>query len=262
MIYIAFIIGTIIGSFLNVCIYRLPKGESILFPASHCPNCKRELSFFDLIPILGYFLLRGKCRYCQEKIAVRYLIVEIAVGIAFAVIWLINGWNVFNFIFQATFVSLFISIFFMDLEHQVIPDLWIVFGLASGLMFNFFRTLFLSGGEFSSPSFVSSVSGAMLGFIFLYAIAKIGKKLLNKEVMGEGDYYVAAVLGAYLGWQNVFVAIFLSYLSASIIIVFLLLAKKVKFGDYIPFGPAFAVGGILTIFLGKTIIGSYLSLFL
>src|SRR3989338_7722605 len=220
-----FILGTIIGSFLNVCIYRLPLGKSIVFPPSHCINCGKRLSVLDLIPILGYFTLKGKCRYCGEKISLRYPLVELITGTAFAGLWVLTGGEAIPFIFQAVFVAVLLVIFFIDLEHQVIPDVLNIIGVAAGLLYSLMRWMLFSG-----------LLGMLLGYGILYLISWAGKLWFKKEAVGEGDLYMAAFLGAYLGREGVLLAIFLAYLVAAIISVALLVMGKVKLGQYVPFG--------------------------
>lgn len=251
MIYFWFILGSVVGSFLNVCIHRLPRGESIIFPPSHCPNCGHKLSALDLIPILGFFLLGGKCRYCQAKISRRYPLVEFLTALGFAFTWAHAGGNFFNFIFQAIFLSVLLLIFFTDLEQQVIPDAASIFGIFYGLIFNFLRGFLLS-----------ALVGMFLGYLLLFAVGKLGALWFKKEVMGEGDLYVAALLGATLGWDGVLLSIFLAYLLAAAVSLILLALGKVRMGQYVSFGPALAGGGIITLFFGQQLIAWYLGLFI
>lgn len=249
MIYFWFILGTIVGSFLNVCIHRLPRGESIVFPSSHCPACEKKLSLLDLIPILGYFLLGGKCRCCRVKISPRYPLVEFLAAAGFALSWMQAGGNMLDFVFQIIFVSVLLVLFFSDLEQQVIPDSVSFFGIAVGLIYNFLR----------GPSFfLSAFSGMLIGFCLLYLIGKLGKLWFKKEAMGEGDFYAAAILGAGLGWQGGLLSILLAFLLAGFVSVFLIISGRVKMGQYIPFGPALAAGGIIALFFGGRIIEWYL----
>lgn len=244
---ILFILGSAVGSFLNVCIHRLPRGESIVFPPSHCPNCNSAIKVLDLVPLFGYFFLDGKCRDCKQPISPRYPMVELLSGIAFPVVWLFSGADFFSFILQIIFILLCLLIFFTDLEQQLIPDgAWII-GIIAGLSYNFNW---------------SAVAGMLLGFFLLFSIGWLGKWWYKKEAMGEGDYFIGAFLGAFLGWQGVLLSIFAAYLIAAAVAVVLLLSKKSKFGEYIPFGPALVGGGIIAFFFGPAVIKWYLGIFL
>jgi leader peptidase (prepilin peptidase)/N-methyltransferase len=258
-----FILGTIIGSFLNVCIHRLPRGESIIYPASHCPQCNRRLGTIDLIPIFGYFLLGGKCRYCRANIPFRYPLVELISGLLLVGVALKFPPTKFplEFIFYILFSFLCIIVFFTDLEEQVIPDSVSVTGIFAGLIFNYLKGIFFSRGEAMNP-FLSALFGMLLGYVLLYLIAKAGRMWFKKEVMGEGDLYLVAFLGAYLGWQGALLSIFLAYLLAGVVTLPLLLFGKVKMKSYVPFGPALVAGGILSLFFGQQLINWYLGLFL
>lgn len=265
MLYLIFlfILGTVVGSFLNVCIHRLPRGQSIIFPPSHCPNCGKTLGALDLVPLLGYFLLKGKCRYCGELISFRYPLVELITGILFVGIALSFpvAASPLEFAFYILFSCLMIVVFFTDLEHQVVPDSISVSGIFLGLLFNYVKGMFFYEGTGLNP-FLSALFGMLLGYLLFYLIGRTGKAFFKKEVMGEGDLYLTAFLGAYLGWQGVLLAVFLAYLLAGAVALVLLVLKKIKMGEYVPFGPALVMGGFLTLFFGKQFVSWYLGLFL
>lgn len=245
---LVFILGLVVGSFLNVCIHRLPRGESVVYPASHCAGCGAKLSPFDLVPVLGYCFLRGRCRYCKAMISPRYPMVELLAGGIFVLSWFYSFGNPAYFFLQSFFGAVLLVIFFVDLERQVIPDVMTILGIAAGLLYGFLR------GEI-----LSSLSGMLLGFSLLYLISFLGKLYFKKEVMGEGDLYLAALLGAGLGWVGILVSIFLAYVLAALVSLLLLISGKVKFGQYIPFGPALAGGGLIVLFWGNKLIAWYLS---
>lgn len=250
---ILFIFGACIGSFLNVCIYRLPRGESIIVPPSHCPGCNHKLSVVDLIPIFGYIILRGKCKYCGAPFSWRYPLVEVLTASLFLIAAFVfpPAINLLPFVFSLGFISLLMVVFFTDLEHQIIPDLVSYSGIVLGLVFNLMR-----------GQIMASLSGAVLGYAILYLIGWLGKLAFKKEAMGAGDLYLAAFLGAFLGWPGLLVSVFLAYLLAGLVCFMLLLFKKVKLGEYIAFGPALVVGGLITLFFGQQIINWYLNLLL
>lgn len=248
------VLGAAVGSFLNVCIYRLPRGESIVYPPSHCPSCGKKLIAPDLIPFVSYFLLFGKCRYCKARISFRYPLVELLTALGFVFSWMNFQGDVLRLIFQLIFISVLIIIFFTDLELQVIPDAVSFSGIFAGLTYN------LLHGGFSQ--FLSAFCGMLLGFLLLYAVGKLGELWFKKEVMGQGDFYLAALLGAGLGSGGALLSIFLAYLLAAAAALVFLALRKLKFGQYIPFGPALAAGGIITLFWGEGIWLWYLGIFI
>ena len=265
MLYLIFIfaLGTVVGSFLNVCIHRLPRGESIVFPASHCPNCKRALNALDLIPVLGYFLLRGRCRYCCTPISLRYPVVEFVCGLLFVgmVLAFPLQSRPLDFAFYLIFTLLLLVIFFTDLEHQVVPDSVSVSGIFLGLFYNYIQGMFFHRGPVMNP-FVSAIFGMLLGYVLFYLIAVMGKWWFKKEAMGEGDLYLAAFLGAYLGWEGVLLSVFIAYFLAGLVLLMLLLSGRIKMEQYVPFGPALTAGGMIYLFFGPGIISWYMSFFI
>lgn len=240
MTYLWLVVGAVIGSFLNVCIHRLPRGESIVFPASHCVSCGEKLSALDLIPILGYFLLKGRCRYCGSGISLRYPLVEAVSAGAFALVWMAGGGDVFAFIFKVVFISLLLVVFFTDLENQVVPDAVTLPGIAVGLVYNYF-----------DRNFFSAIEGMLLGYFLLYLVGRVGKFIFKKDALGEGDLYVAALLGAFLGWEKLLLALFLAYIIAAVVSLVFLISGKVKIGQAVPFAPALAAGGVIALFFGS-----------
>jgi leader peptidase (prepilin peptidase)/N-methyltransferase len=257
-----FIIGTVVGSFLNVCIHRLPRGESVIFPPSRCPQCQHKLGALDLIPVLGFFILGGKCRYCKAPISFRYPLVELSTGLLFVGVAAIFplAEHPLEFFFYLAFSLLLIIIIFTDLEHEVIPDSLNVVGIVLGLVFNLLAGLFFRGQSTIFP-FLSALLGMFLGYFIFLIIARGGRWLFKKEAMGEGDLYLAAFLGAWLGWQGVLLAILLAFLSAGVVLVILLALGRVKMGQVVPFGPALAVAGMLALFFGKQILSWYYNWF-
>ena len=246
-----FILGTIVGSLLNVCIHRLPRGESIVFPASHCPQCQNRLTPLDLIPILSFVFLKGRCRYCQAKIAGRYPLVELLT----AGLFVLAGYyfplesSLLALIFSLVFISLLLVAAFIDWAELVIPDVISYSGIALGLLYNW-----LTG------NILNAVLGMALGYIFIWLVARLGKMAFKKEAMGEGDLYLAAFIGAFLGWKLMAAAFFLSYLFAAAVAGVFLIWGRVKMGQPVPFGPALAVGAIAALFWGTKLINWYVGL--
>lgn len=245
-----FALGAIVGSFLNVCIYRLPRGESIVWPASHCPICGNKLKPIELVPIISYFLLKGKCSACGAPISWRYPLVELLTGVLFVVAYNLLPSAFLPLAFCLVFLCLLTVIFFIDLDHQVIPDSLTFLGLVAGLFYGW-----LYG------QLILALLGGALGFAVLLSIAKLGRWLYKKEAVGEGDLLLAGMLGVWLG-ERTLLAIFLAYLTAGVTVTFLLLLKRVKFGEYLPFGPFLVLGGMIAFFWGAQLVGWYLNLFL
>ena len=254
MIYFWLVCGAVVGSFLNVCIHRLPHGESISFPPSHCPACGHRLALFDLFPLLSFLWLWGKCRYCRAPISWRYPLVEGLTAAGFAFTFGLTGPDYPRLIFQLVFLSVMIVIFFIDLETQLIPDSAIITVVAAGLLYHFWL-------GFPWP-FLSSILGLGGGYLLLFSIGWLGKLFYQKEVLGEGDPLLAAALGAGLGWGGGLLAIFLGYFMAAVVLTVLLAARRVKMGQYVAFGPALAAGGVAALFFGPVIINWYLGLLL
>jgi leader peptidase (prepilin peptidase)/N-methyltransferase len=165
-----------------------------------------------------------------------------------------------DFIFNLLFVSLMLLVFFTDLEQQVIPDAASVSGIFLGLFHNYFKSISYQSQGPMTP-FLSAVYGMLLGYLLLLLIARLGERMFKKEVMGEGDLYLAALLGAYLGWEGALLSVFLAYLLAGAAVLVFMLFKRVKMGDYVPFGPALAAGGVLSLFFGPQILALYLGVF-
>jgi len=253
MIYYWFIFGIAFGSFLNVCIYRLPRGESVVFPSSHCPKCGRELLPLDLVPIAGFFLLRGRCRFCGERISFRYPLVELITGLLLAWLWVFVNSSYIDFAFLSLFISFCILVFFIDLERQVVPDAVTIPAIVTGLLYSFIR---------GNYPFIASLLGLFAGFGLLYAVSMIGKSIFKKEAMGEGDWMIAAFLGAFLGWDKLLLALFLAFMLAGAAAGLLLTTRRSKFGQYLPFGPALVLSGVIAFFWGSQLIAWYLKLVL
>ncbi|MEW6095231.1 MAG: prepilin peptidase [bacterium] len=246
---VIFIVGAILGSFFNVCIYRLPINESIIIPLSHCPKCKTRIKVWENIPIVSYIILRGKCRYCSVKIPLSYLIVEILTPTLFLLLWHTFGISI-DFAIYLLFISILIIITFIDLEHQLILNILTYPMIVIGLLISFFKETFIN-------ALISGVVGG--GIIFLIVV--ISPLIFKKEGMGAGDFKLAAVIGIFLAnWKYTLISLFLaSFLGSLVGIVLILLGKK-KFGEYIPFGPYLACGAVIATFWSKNIINWYFNL--
>jgi leader peptidase (prepilin peptidase) / N-methyltransferase len=244
---VIFLIGLVIGSFSNVCIYRIPRNESIIRPGSHCPKCSKPIPFYDNIPIISYLILKGKCRYCGQPIPLQYPIVELATGLFYLALYLFYGLQLIAIVYMLL-CTLLIIISFIDLKERIIPDVLSLPFIAIGFILSFFL---------KSLSPVDSLLGILVGGGSLLIIAIAGTYLFKKEAMGGGDIKLAAMIGAFLGWQLTLLSLFLGFFLGSIIGVIVLIINKGK-TDIVPFGPFIALGAMLSIFWGQAIIHWYL----
>ncbi len=233
-----------VGSFLNCVIYRLEQGKSFLKGRSFCPNCKHQLSWQDLIPIFSFIILRGHCRYCQKKISIQYPLVEFFTGIIFVLIYLLRSdllgrsdLLIFNFVVSCFFIIIFVY----DLKHYIIPDKVVFPAIGIALIFNFLNIL-------------SAVGAA--GFFFLIVLISRGKG------MGIGDIKLAFLMGLFLGWPNIIVALFLAIFLGAIMGIGLIISGKKTLKSEVPFGPFLTIGVFLALFWGEKIINFYFNLFL
>lgn len=246
------VIGLALGSFLNVCIYRIPQKRSILFPGSFCPNCGTRIRARDNIPLLSFIVLKGKCRKCKNRISLQYPLVELITPVLIVITYLQLGFS-WEFVAISILCLSLIVIFFIDLRHRIIPDVVTLPGIALGLFFSVLA---------ESPSVVESLIGLFVGGTLFYLSAILGELLFKKESMGGGDIKLAMMLGAFLGWQKILLIFLLSaILGATVGTVALFLSREVKETKMIPFGPFLASGSILAIFLGDTLISAYIKTF-
>lgn len=261
LLAVAFIFGAIVGSFLNMLIWRLPREESIIFPPSHCPKCNARLHTIDLIPIFSYLLLRGRCRYCGEKIEPRYLIVELSASILSLLLtyrFLIYEQEPLSLLLYLPFVYALIAILFIDLQHYIIPDELSFFTIGWGIAIDILKIV--KGEEdllfgFLPPAILSAI---VMG-VLIILIDFLGRKMFKKESMGGGDVKLSAGMGACLGWQNALLAFFLAVLVGALWGIYLIARRKKEWGTYLPFGPFLVVGSIIAIFFAPQIIDFYLT---
>ncbi len=247
MIGVIFIVGLIFGSFYNVCIYRLPLNQSVIYPPSHCTSCNNRLQAIDLIPVFSFLLLKGRCRHCGEKISIEYMLIELFTGFMFALGYIKFGLTLYLLVYICL-ISLLIVITFIDLQHQIIPDSALIVALALGLIFTITNI---------STSFKEAILGMILGGGFFLAVAVLSQLILKKDGLGGGDIKLMGVIGLYLGWRLTVLSILLSIYSGGILGLILILTGIKKRGDYIPFGPFIAIGTAITMFFGNEIINWY-----
>lgn len=241
-----FTAGVILGSFYNVCIYRIPKEESVVFPPSHCTVCGNRLKPLDLLPVLSYLFLKGKCRYCSEKISPRYALVELFTGIVFLLIFLEYGLSII-FLKYIILSSFLIIIGIIDYDTTDVYFKVTAAGIVIGI-------ILAAAAWFFHISILDSILGAFLGGGVIFLIVFLTKG------MGEGDIEICLLSGLYLGLWKTVVLLFLSFVIGGIIGVLLIILKKKTRKDYIPFGPFIAAAGIITMLFGDSIINWYLNL--
>jgi len=245
---ISIVFGAMIGSFLNVCIFRLPKEESIVWPGSYCPHCKNPIKSYDNIPLVSYILLKGRCRHCHTAISFQYPLVEGITALASLILFIKFGLSL-SYLFYFLFVAALIVITVIDLYHQIIPDVISLPGIGVGLIASLLIpeiTLF------------NSLFGILLGGGSLFLVATLYHWLFKREGMGGGDVKLLAMIGAFLGWKAVLLTILLSSLVGSITGIIVMLSKGKDFKYAIPFGPFLSFGAVIALFFQNEIIFWYL----
>jgi len=247
---VSIIFGAIVGSFLNVCIFRLPKEESIIWPGSHCPHCKKPIKFYDNIPLISYLLLRGKCRQCHGSISLQYPLVEGITALSSFIAFMEFGPSL-SYLFYFSFVAALIVITVIDLYHQIIPDVISLPGIGVGL---------LASLMIPQITFSNSLLGILLGGGSLFLIATVYQWLFKREGMGGGDVKLLAMIGAFLGWKAVILTILLGSLIGSITGIIVMVSKGKDFKYAIPFGPFLSLGAVIALFYGENLIRWYLYL--
>jgi leader peptidase (prepilin peptidase)/N-methyltransferase len=236
--------GLVIGSFLNVVIARLPEGRSLWAPASTCPGCGCFIAWHDNVPVLSFLALRGRCRACATPISWRYPVVELLTAALFALAWIVFGDNVVDFVIAAALLAALVAIAAIDLRYQIIPDAITLPGVLAGLVAS------LAGHR---VSWLESAGGILLGAALFVAVI-----VLSRGGMGGGDLKLGAMLGAFLGWKALLVALFIAVVLGGVSAVALLATGKLARKDAIPFGPFLALGGALALFWGDALVRWYL----
>jgi leader peptidase (prepilin peptidase)/N-methyltransferase len=252
------VVGAIIGSFLNVCIARIPNGESVVRPPSHCLTCKCPIAFYDNIPLISYLVLGGRCRACGERISPRYLVVEGLTGALAGALYYQFGLGLAFFV-AFVFVAALIVISFIDLDVRIVPDVISLPGIAVGLVFSIVGHYLIGDPLGLVPTPVSALLGAVAGGGFLLAIAWIYERFTGVEGMGGGDIKLLAMIGAFLGWPSIPLTLFFSSLGGSIIGIVLMLRKGVGAKYALPFAPFLCFGALLHLFFGREVLLFYLS---
>ena len=246
-----FVFGISFGSFFNVLIYRLPHEISLYRPGSHCPICKSKIRFYENVPIISFIALRGRCSHCKAKISWRYPLVEALAGLLAVGAFYWFGFTVKGF--EAALLSLiFIPVFFIDLEHRIIPDILDLPWIPIGLIVSFFPGAIVNWKE--------SLLGIIIGGGLFFFVMWMGEKVFRKEAMGFGDVKLAAMLGAFLGWKNILLVLVMGSFFGSVVgIAIIALSRRDGKSTYVPFGPFLVFAAALALYFGGTIIKAYLT---
>ncbi|MBC1219155.1 prepilin peptidase [Nostoc sp. UCD121] len=279
-----FALGASIGSFLNVIVYRLPAGLSILWPPSRCPKCLNQLKAYDNVPVFGWISLRGRCRYCKSKISVRYPVVEGVTGIIFLLVFLVFQVSTFTIGYWA-FCSWLLALSLIDLDTMTLPNPLTQSGLVVGILFQMVVGYLPEGSSVALVNhLMMAIVGAVLGLWLFDAIALLGSIAFGKTAMGAGDAKLAAMMGAWLGWKYLLLASFIACALGALIGSGVIMHKRIllgrsklrtasgreaanedtsthRLGQKMPFGPFLALGSLITLFSGEAILSTYLRLF-
>jgi leader peptidase (prepilin peptidase)/N-methyltransferase len=244
--FLFLLFGLIVGSFLNVCIYRVPRRESVAWPGSRCTSCRRPLAWFENIPVVSWAVLRGRCRTCGASIAVRYPIVELITGVLFAGAFLVYGLTPLLAI-RLAFIAALIVLFAIDLEHQILPNVITIPGAAVGLVVS----------VIAPPGLRSSLVGLVIGGVFPFLIAEAYRRIRGREGMGMGDFKMLAMVGAVLGWPLVWITLLLACVLGIAIGGGALLVSRRGMGTRIPFGTFIAVAALICVYWGDSVAAAY-----
>ncbi len=245
------LLGLALGSFMNVCIYRLPIKKSIVSPPSSCPECGRKIRFYDNIPLLSYFILRGKCRYCGTPMAWHYPVVEALAGLLSIALFIRYGLS-YQYILSFLFTASLVTASFIDLHHRIIPDVITLPGIAAG-----WAVSLLPG----TISWQDAIIGTLAGGGSLFIIAFVYEKITGREGMGGGDIKLLAMIGAWMGWRYLYLTVLLASVAGVVVgVVFLLVAGK-GFRARIPFGPFLSLGAMACFFFGPAMMNGLRTFF-
>jgi len=266
-----FLLGACLGSFLNVCIHRIPREESIVKPRSHCPRCNTTIAWYDNLPLLSFFLLRAKCRHCGGAISPRYVVIEALTATLFLLMWLklplMSGHTVLALtpVFDPLIVPVYwLVVFglmlgtFVDLDYMIIPDRVSLGGIAMGITFSCLVPT-LHGQSNGYMGFIWSLVGAAVGVGILWFIAVLGKLIFKKDAMGMGDVKLMGAVGAFLGWPAVLFTLMVSSFLGATVGISLVLGGRKEMQSRIPYGPYIALAALLWLFWGPGLWTAYLN---
>ena len=279
---VVFAFGAVIGSFLNVCIHRMPLDQSIVTPPSHCPHCHQRIRWIDNIPLVSYLALGGKCRDCGARISPRYFLVELLTAVLFLLMWLkLTQWDkppvhgidyLRSPIYWLVIAGLIVATF-IDFEHYIIPNEITLGGIVAGLLLSavyaplqpmdsvtsWMLKFVPAGVPAWSVALSRSVFGMLVGGLALLVVAFVGELIFRKEAMGMGDVKFLAAIGAFFGWQSTLFTLLVSSLLGGVIGLALVLGRKKDWQTRIPYGPYIAIGALLWMFCGHQIMNWYVN---
>lgn len=256
MYVFAGLIGAVLGSFANVCIWRMPRGESIVRPRSHCPACGRKLAFWENVPILSYLILLGRCRSCKAIISIQYPIVEVICVALSLLAWWHFGEPLRYFVYLCLFFVPLVIVSGIDLGHMIIPDSISLPGIVVGALVHIFID---NNGTYLSAALDSAI-GIIVGAGSLFIVAYAYEKIKKQEGLGGGDIKLIAMLGAFFGWRAAIFILFVSSFLGSIIGLILMIALRKNMKYAVPFGPFLAAAGMFYLFIGQPFLSWYLRL--
>jgi leader peptidase (prepilin peptidase)/N-methyltransferase len=244
---LAGLLGAVIGSFLNVCIYRLPLGRSIVWPASACPSCARQLSWYENVPVVSWLVLLGRCRTCRAAISIRYPLVEVLTGAMFVAAWcyLGPGWLLVS---RLVLGCALIVLFAIDLEHQLLPNVITIPGIVAGFALSFLTGL----------GWTSSLIGIVVGGGILLGIAEAYYRVRQEEGLGMGDVKMLAMIGAFLGWPATLMTLMMGSIAGSLAGLLIIALRRGDMKYALPFGTFLAMGAALSATIGPNLLNWYL----
>ena len=255
-----FIFGLVIGCFLTVCISRIPLGQSIISPPSHCASCGTRLRPLDLVPVFSYIFLKGQCRYCGKKVSAKYPIVELITAVLFVMLFLKYSFSI-DFIAAVFISSILLCVIFIDYQYKIIPNGLVITGLIGGIalsVYNIFSPVAIYGDNDIFNPFI----GALIGSGSLILISVIGGIIFKtSDAMGMGDIKLMAPIGLFLGWKLTILCLLSAIILAGIVCIILMLTKKIDNKSTFAFGPFISAGAFIVLLFGWQILEFYLSFY-
>jgi leader peptidase (prepilin peptidase)/N-methyltransferase len=257
-----FAFGASVGSFLNVVVYRLPAGLSVLWPPSRCPKCLNRLKPYHNVPVFGWLWLKGRCHFCKTQISSRYPLVEGFTGLIFVAIFWVFQFSPLTIGYWA-FCSWLLALSLIDFDTMTLPNPLTKSGLVAGIVFHIVLGLLSANASLAvAKHLMTSIGGAALGLWLFDGIALLGAVIFKKAAMGAGDAKLAAMMGAWLGWRYLLLASFMACSIGAVIGVGAILLSGRTRDQKMPFGPFLALGAVITVFVGENMLSGYMKLFL